>query len=391
MKFTKVSSDSFFSSILSQIANRFKPDSMIGFDLGLEKLNMVQVVFRSGQPFVHAATSDYHNCDLDELFKTPDSFKKLVKSSLKSRSFTGRKVVSSVPSHYLRLLFLNYQLGKNESDVESLLSALKRRVNTDLNDYVIDYLPIKPDATERNDRMALVAMVKQDVVEQYLDLLTDCGLEVVALEIGPVAIRRLINTMASTQQLQKVLTINFGTNRSYLTVIWNNELLFDRKIDFGMDNIITVVARAFDVPVRTALEVLHKYGLDEPNRPPFSEITDLIDVEDDENDNDSSIKNTIYDILNPSFVSLAAEIRDIMVYIASETRGGAVEQIFLMGSLARLSGIDNVIDKLITIPVKTINPFYGIKVEDVSNTLYDLGPVAGVAVATGLALRGQQA
>jgi Tfp pilus assembly PilM family ATPase len=61
-----------------------------------------------------------------------------------------------------------------------------------------------------------------------------------------------------------------------------------------------------------------------------------------------------------------------------------------MGSLARLSGIDNVMDKLISIPVKTINPFYGIKVDDVSNTLYDLGPVAGVAVATGLALRGQQ-
>lgn len=387
MKLTKVLSDSFLTSRLGRITNRFKPDSMIGFDLGLEKLNMVQVDFRSGKPIVHAAASDYHDANLDELLKNPDSFKKLIKNSLKSRKFTGRKVVSSVPSHFLKLLFLNYQLGKNENDTESLLSALKRRVNGDLSEFVIDYLPIKPDATERNDRMALVSMAKQDIVEQYLDLLTDCGLEVVALEIGPVAIRRLINTIASTEQLQKVLTVNFGTNRSYLTVIWNNELLFDRKIDFGMDTIIAVVARAFDVPVRTALEVLHKYGLDEPKRPAFSEEDNLVDI--DEDDNDSGIKNTIYDILNPSFVSLAAEIRDIMVYVASETRGGAVDQIFLMGSLARLAGIDNVIDKLITIPVKTINPFYGIKVDDVSNTLYDLGPVAGVAVATGLALRGQ--
>lgn len=386
MKLTKVLSGSNLLSSLGRIVLRPKTDSMIGFDLGLEKLNMVQVNFRSGYPVVHAATSNYHDTNLDELLKNPDSFKKLVKNSLKSRKFTGRRVVSSVPSHFLRLLFLNYQLGKSENDVESLLSALKRRVNTDLNEYVIDYLPIKPDATERNDRMALVAMAKQDIVEQYLDLLTDCGLEVVALEIGPVAIRRLINTMASTEQLQKVLTINFGTNRSYLTVIWNNELLFDRKIDFGMDTIISVVARAFDVPVKTALEVLHKYGLDEPKRLAYSEGSDVAEIDDDD---DSGIKNTIYDILNPSFVSLAVEIRDIMVYIASETRGGAVDQIFLMGSLARLSGIDNVIDKLITIPVKTINPFYGIKVDDVSNTLYDLGPVAGVAVATGLALRGQ--
>lgn len=386
MKLTEILASTNLITSLGKKANLFKTDSMIGFDVGLEKLNMVQINFRSGQPIVHAAASDYHNANLNKILDNPDSFKKLVKTSLKSRKFTGRKVVSSVPSHFLRLMFLNYQLGKTESDEESLLTALKRRVTTDLNEYVIDYLPIKPDATERNDRMALVAMTKQNIVEQYLDLLMNCGLEVVALEIGPVAIRRLINTLATPEQPQKVLTINFGTNRSYLTVIWNNELLFDRKIDFGMDNIIAVVARAFDVPVKTALQVLHKYGLDEIKRPIYSEDSELAEIDEDD---DSSIKNTIYDILNPSFVSLAAEIRDIMVYIASETRGGAVDQIYLMGSLARLSGIDNIIDKLITIPVKTINPFYGIEVDDVSNTLYDLGPVAGVAVATGLALRGQ--
>jgi type IV pilus assembly protein PilM len=387
MKLTEILSGSNLISSLGQKAGLYKTAPMIGFDLGLEKLNMVQVNFRSGQPIVHAAASDYHNANLDDILQHPESFKKLVKNCLKSRKFTARKVVSSVPSHFLRLMFLNYQLGKNENDEESLLSALKRRVNTDLNEYVIDYLPIKPDATERNDRTALVAMTKQDFVEQYLDLLADCGLDVTALEIGPVAIRRLINAMAINGQPQKILTVNFGTNRSYLTVIWNNELLFDRKIDFGMDTILAVVARAFDAPVKTALEVLHKYGLDEIKRPTYSEGSDLAEIDDD---NDNSIKNTIYDILNPSFVSLAAEIRDIMVYIASETRGGAVDQIYLMGSLARLSGIDNVMDKLISIPVKTINPFYGIKVDDVSNTLYDLGPVAGVAVATGLALRGQQ-
>ncbi len=386
MKLKKALSGSSLTSGLSQIKHCFKADYIIGFDLGREKLNMVQVGFRSGQPFIHAAASDYHNTDLDELLANPDSLKKLVKNVLKSRKFNGRRVVSSLPSHFLRILFLNYQHGKNESDAESLLSALKKRVNNDLSDYVIDYLPIKPDAIERNDCMALVAMAKQDIVEQYLDLLTDCGLEVVALEIGPVAIRRLINAMAVTEQPQKVLTVNFGTNRSYLTVIWNNELLFDRKIDFGIDTIIAVVARAFDIPVKTALEILHKYGLAEVKPPAYSEENSLVEID---NDDDSSIKNAIYDILNPSFVNLAAEIRDIMVYIASETRGGAVEQIYLMGSLARLSGIDYVIDKLISIPVKTINPFYGIDVDAVSSTLCDLGSVAGVAVATGLALRVQ--
>jgi type IV pilus assembly protein PilM len=373
------------NALINRIKRWFKSNDVIGFDLGLEKFNMVQISYNDSQPFIHAAASDYHDINLDNLMENLDTLKALVKNSYKNRRFTGRKVVSSVPSHLLRILFLNYQLGKNENDDEALVAALKRRVNVDLNDYVIDYLPIKPDAIERNDRMALVAMAKRDIVEQYLDFLGNCGFEVVAMEIGPVAIRRLINTLTLPGQPQKVMTLNFGKNISYLTVIWNNDLLFDRKLDFGMSTVIDVVARAFDVKPNVALELLHKFGLDEVQTPGKADQNMMLDV--DDVDTDYSIKNAIYEVVNPSFVNLAAEIRDIMVYIASETRGGAVEQIFLMGSLARLVGIDVVIDKLISIPVKILNPFYGIEVENVSNTLDDLGPVAGVAVATGLALR----
>lgn len=384
MKLTNIKSGS-SSSGLSRIKSWLKSDAVIGFDLGLEKFNMVQISYHKGQPIIHAAASDYHDINLDDLMNNLEPLKTLIKKSYKNRKFTSRKVVTSVPSLYLLIMFLNYQLGKNENDAESLITALKRRIKVDLNDWVIDYLPIKPDAIERSERMALVAMAKLEFVEQYLDFLGDCGFEVVAMEIGPVAIKRLINTLTIAGKPQKVMTINFGKQISFLTVIWNNELLFDRKLDFGMSTIIDVVAKGFDVKPNVALELLHKFGLDEEQALMKSSGNFDLDVED--NDNDASIKNAIYDIVQPAFVNLAAEIRDIMVYIASETRGGAVEQIYLMGSLARLAGIDQVVDKLISIPVKILNPFYGIEVEDVSNTLYDLGPVAGVAVATGLALR----
>jgi len=74
--------------------------------------------------------------------------------------------------------------------------------------------------------------------------------------------------------------------------------------------------------------------------------------------------------------------------VASETRGGAIEQIYLLGSLARIAGIDQLLRTHLSIPVKTINPFYGFSVRSSNNMVDDLGPLAGIAVATGLALRG---
>ncbi len=235
---------------------------------------------------------------------------------------------------------------------------------------------------DQAERTALVAMARQGDVEDYLELLRRCGLQVDALEIGPVAIRRLIGRITSQQGPQKILAINFGTKKSYLTVIWNNDVLLDREVFFGMENILAGIGKAFDINNNLALEVLHKYGLAE-TEPGSAELPDI----EDDDQGDVEIRNALADILQPSFVKLAAEIRDVLVYVASETRGGAVEQIFLLGSLARLSGIDEVIDRLISIPVATINPFYGITLEHAASNREDLGPLAGIAVATGLALR----
>ena len=43
---------------------------------------------------------------------------------------------------------------------------------------------------------------------------------------------------------------------------------------------------------------------------------------------------------------------------------------------------------MVGISVTNINPFYGLEVDDNAAVMDDLEPVSGIAVATGLALRG---
>ena len=351
---------------------------VIGLDLGLEKLNLVQFETHSGRPIIQAAASEFHNSSYDELLDKPDSLKALIKSTFNRYAFKGRKVIASMPSSKLSILFLNYQCAHHQNRDEAVLNALRNRLKKNLEEFVIDYTTVKTELSNRVEQMALVAYVRKQDVENYLDLLRACGLSVEALEIGPIAIRRLIHSMNDDEQSPKVLTINFGTKQSFLTVLWDNDILLDRKVDFGLDLIIKSVTQSFNVEAGMALEMLHLYGL-----------SDACASSSDDRyaDEDFEIRKTIADILNPIFAGLASEIRDVLVYIASETRGGSVEQIYLLGSLARLSGIDQVLDNLISIPVKTINPFIYFSREHETNKFDDLGPVSGVAVAAGLALR----
>jgi len=361
----------------------FAKANPIGLDFGREKLNMVQVDFNGSQPTIRAACSDYHNSTIDSFFAAPKTLQLLVKSALKNYPFKGRKVVSSMPSNKIKLLFLNYRCKNSANESEALLAALNERIGKEINDSIIDYIPINPDAGEHAERIALVALAKQQDVETYLDLLSLCGLEVVALEIGPVAIKRLISLMSKQDNTQKTLTLNFGTEKSYLTVLWEGNILLDREINFGINSVLNSASEGLEIKPSAALNLLHQYGLSKPKPD---------DEEDQLNPDfiDNDIRSAINEILKPAFINLAAEIREVLVYVASETRGGAIEQIYLLGSLARLSDIDQLIDAQLSIPVRTINPFYGLDVRMPEAKLDDLGPLAGIAVATGLALRGSQ-
>ncbi len=352
-----------------------KSQSVIGFDLGLEKLNMVQVTHVSGQPKIQAALSDYHDANYELLLKEPQRLKTLIKRGFGMMPFVGRTVVSSLPNTKLQLMFLNYLCKSGQNEAEALLAGLSGRVSGDLRDYVVDYVPIKPVIEEYQTRVALVALAKKQDVENYLDLLQKCGLQVEALEIGPVAIRRLITSMSSESEPEKVLAINFGTQKSFLTVLWNGDILLDRPLNFGLESILQALAQALDIDQKIALKMIHDFGL---SQTPTAGIA----VADDED-----IKRVIHDVLTPTFAQLAAEVREVLLYIASETRGGAVERIYLLGSVARLRGLEQVIDQLISIPVKILNPFYGFSVMDDFDDIGNLGPLSGIAVATGLALR----
>lgn len=368
-----------------RLFNFKKTTNVIGFDLGLEKLNMVQIDRAEGQTKIHAALSDYHDASYDALLAEPAKMKALINRSFAKMPFAGRQVVSSMPNCKLQLMFLNYPTKAGQTEEEALFSALNNQLDSDLNDFVVDYVPIKPTNHVQQQRMALVALVKRLDVENYLDLLKKCGLKVVALEIGPIAIRRLITAMSNEKDPQKILTINFGTRKSFLTVLWNGDILLDRELNFGLDTIVETLSRTLEIDHKTALKMLHYYGLSESV---MGGTPESVMMEEKRPIDEKDFKEIIYDILNPIFSQLVNQIREVLVYIASETRGGAVELIYLMGSVARLRGGEKIIGKLISIPVMTLNPFYGFSVQDNIKCYDDLGPLSGIAVATGLALRG---
>jgi len=343
-------------------------------------MHLVQLEAAVGQkPVVRAkATLDIAG-SRRELLQQPHQFRSLVKRALASDRFRGNKVVLALPSGMFRTVSVNYQLSGSEKDEPAaVLRAMKGRLDGDLANYILDYLPVR-GRSKSDERLALVAVSERDKVVDYLELARKAGLDVNALEIGPLAISRLTSAISEDSGSSTVLVVNSGRRASYLTLISGNDLLFDQEVAIGEQSLVQHICETLDMPEDTARHLLSQTGVyPHGSNDPMSEALD-----------ETGLFNTLSEILKPQFMKLVEEIKRAFLYAASETRGRGVTEVYLLGSIARWPGAEEMLSKLSGSKVSKIPNVLTLFPSDATASA-DVGEhfAPEIAVATGLALRG---
>jgi len=174
-------------------------------------------------------------------------------------------------------------------------------------------------------------------------------------------------------EMQNVLLINFGSACSYLTVMWGRRLMLDRAVEFSEQQLLARVKTVMDLPEPMAKQLLLEHG---------------IDTTAGGADGIGQFSAAAKEVLRPQLLALKAEVSKTLVYAASKTRGESVDKIFLVGGVARYPGIAALMGEDVAKPVEVLNPFAVFPHRLTQTELAELWPHSGVAVATGLALRG---
>lgn len=350
----------------------------IGLDFALQEMHLVQLQKQSnGDISLHSFVSIPYPDSREKTLAAPKLLAGILQPVLKKNRFSGRSVVTAMPAKQVRVIPVTYPHVPNQAVEHAVVKALRERVSEDLDQYVMDYLPVRGSANEET-HLAVVAMARRDEVIDYLECLRKAGLDVQALEIGPSAIKRLVSAMACADQYANVLVVNIGQLKSYLTIISGRRLLLDQHIDLGEKHIVDSIAKTLDMGADEVWALVHQHGLasDPQARDANSEQIPI------------DIAATLREIIKPLFMRLTEEINRILIYAAAQTRGQPVNQIYLIGGVARWRGADLMLRQLLDINVRTIpDPL------DVLSTQRDDAPRSNtghpqLVLATGLALRG---
>lgn len=352
----------------------------IGMDIGIDSIHLCQLQPLDGRRYtVLAKASLPFSGTRGELLESPKQLKQLIHQGLKRGHFSGRQVVTVMPPDQLKIIPVTYRAHAREVD-QAILKILEGRLEGDLSDYLIDYIPVRSN-TENEESLALATVTYREDVNRYLDVLTRCGLKVSALDVGPAAIRRLVCTLYADddQGVQTVLVINAGVSRSYLTIISGRRLLFDQPVKFGEAQLFADLSNSLDLSEEASRELIFRYGIGTVS-PVQGQHGDMSDDE---------VSRTLLQIVKPAFVKLVEEINRVLIFTASETHGQPITRVCILGSMARWPGAMSLLRQLIDIPFQTNQQAYEelfVDKEDDDAPLSEQIPE--LAVATGLALRG---
>ena len=363
---------------LQHVVQKFRPVAapagLIGAHFSQHRLQLLQLRGSGSELAVQASVSLPFVGHRDDFLASRKAVKTLIRRGLKAAPFRGRKTISTLPFEHVKLMSISYPAGPAGKEEDTIAALMAERVEGDLSDYVIDYVPVRTSIRD-GERLCLVAVSPRDRVIDYLDTLRSAGLQPEALEVAPLSIRRLIERMSSPSNIENVLVITTGLDATYLTLISGRRLLANQEIPFGVSRLIGSICDALDVSPTVANELVTKNGLGDisPSEHPAAD--------------DIAIGATLLEIVRPAFVDLVNEIERAFLYAASESYGQATKRIYLFGSLAGWPGADRLVTSLTQIPVETMR--FDLMPFDVDPAVIaNSESPAGLSVAAGLALCG---
>ncbi|MGI9258460.1 MAG: pilus assembly protein PilM [Gammaproteobacteria bacterium] len=370
-------------SALVQRLSRFKPERTgkrvgpIGVHLADETLHAVQLGRSAdGNLGLRSWQSSSRGSDATDFLEAPDALADLVKRTVKRGSFKGRRAAVVMPADKVQITPLTYQLSGGQTDGAVILKIMNGRLEGALEDYVIDFIPVRSSG---EDRQALIASCRRDHVIAYLDILRKAGLNVESMEVGPIALRRLVVEMSKRDQAGNVLVINFGTETTYLTIISQRRLLLDQEVNFGERMLVKRIAKHLDMSPERARQLALNAGVERE-----IEVPAVVNAE----PFDSDRLNPIVDIVKLQFTRLAEELQRTYLYTASETRGSPVDRVYFFGSIARWPGVEDLLSEMVGMPASTMPDPTVIFAPSGKTAATEGAGGPALAIATGLALMG---
>lgn len=344
-----------------------KKDSLVALDIGSSSIKMVETAIeKNGYRVLKLGVLPLPtNAIQNNMVVDPKPVVEAIQRLVRENSVKSSQAISAVPGRAVIMKKIQMPM-QEESELEANIEFEANNVipesieNVNLDYQVLNYV----DGGNRME--VLLVAVKKEIVNSYTDVIEEAGLKPALMDVDYFAMENMYEANYTAEEGGGVVgLIHIGSRYTSITLLHNGLSTFTGDLPIGGEEFTDSLRRELNISVEAA-ETL--------------KITGLLDGK----------KNVdIGAMLKRHSENLAEEIRRTVSLYGSvpSEEGGGLKTIYVSGGSSKVTGLREILEEHMAVPVRLAEPFRGFTVnkEIDRNFLMDASPI--FAVGAGLSIR----
>ena len=237
----------------------------IGLDISDLSIKLVQLKKNKGKIKIQALgkisinEGIINNGEIINNDKAVEVIKKLI-NNLKFGKVTSDEAVVSLPETktFIKLIKIN----KTANQISEIINhEIEKNIPMSIDEIYYDWQVIEE---HQDHQLILISAAPRNMVDQYMSLLKDAGLSVVAMETEPISLcRSLLNEeLPDFEGKKNYGIIDIGARRTSMTIYSKNTIAFTMSVPISGEKITNTIMNALEIKKSYAEKAKIFCGLD---------------------------------------------------------------------------------------------------------------------------------
>ena len=345
-----------------------KKTPLVAIDIGSSSIKLVQLTdFKEGQyELTHFGMMPLDKeCIVEGAIKKPYQVVDALKNLIKAEKIQSRYAVSAVAGEAVFIKKITVPVMSEEKLSEKITQEAEQYIPFDIDEVVLDFQILGKINGNKEEKMmeALLVAVQRGIIDERTDILLEAGLKPAIIDLDLFALMNAARLTNDLSSMGTIALIDLGDSFTHINIIQNGVIGYTRDIPVGGGYLTNMLMSKFKVPFEQVLAI--KRGNFSP------------DIREEE----------VIETIIQAYNNILEEIQKYFDYF-STLSNHKMEKVLLCGGGSMIRGLDDYCADYLKIPVETLNPMQGVKVNPKVFDRSLVDEMSGLStVALGLARR----
>lgn len=337
-------------------------ENFFGLDLGASSIKLVQLKQMHGKP----SLLTYGDMELSPNLLASDSpvdqdkLAGMIKQLVEDARVSTKNVVAALPSNFSYAAVITMpKLGHDEL-ANAVRFQADKYIPMAIDQVKLDWAVLGPKPDSEDELEVLLVAAPISLANKYLNVMQKAGLELLALEINPIAQTRSL----LPAEHDPLMIIDFGSVATDMAIVTGQAPRLIRSANVGSRTMVRVLAQNLSLDEEQAEQFMRKFGLVH-----------------------TKLDGQVFNALKPAVDGVVQEITKSINYFHESNPDLKVSKLIITGGTAALPGLPAYLANTTGITVEIGNPWNNISYPaNLEPKLTPLSLTYGSAI--GLAMRG---